>query len=762
MTCFSLFLLWPSLAYAGGPVAASPAELALASEQHLQLLLEDIGSLRRPGNSLPGNIIAYGEDAFIVASAGADGAQLGVIGAAEFGRGRVLAFSHTAFLGDWDLLDEGGSFLVNAILWASKTKPKSMQSPLVALLGAGEPLRERLGLRFPALELHANVHELTEILADGKVDVIVWAAGTPTALELEKLTGFVRSGGGVLLGVCPWGNQQVMERRGANESIRTHLAHNLFLRPMGLVFGGDTVSEQEYVLQPEQTGRLHAGRAYAAALKWLNSGKQGKTGKAGQFRPEQAANQVAGLLRALPPGEQEFTPPIEKALQAKAFAEFLPGPGRTSKRGEIVGYFGMLVATDKWANADPAEIEAAPGHEHFPGPVNPRAKRHEVSIEITPQQLKPGAWISTGYYAPAGELIRISSTTALEAEGWSLRIGAHKDKLWHKDELQRWPEVTGQWKLPQVKGRPFQVASPFGGLVYLVPSKDAQTTKFRIEGLVEAPFFDLNDAHSREDWKRRRLAPAPWAELACDGVILTVPSGAVRELADPTELMHYWNKVMQCYPQLRGEPQPDRPERLVEDIQISAGWMHSGYPVMTHGAEKTDHSHALDMQSLLTEGNWGYFHEFGHNAQRTDWTFSGTGEVTCNLFSLFVGEQMAEIEPWNNPWLVKQHAKPAMHFAAGAPFAKWKSEPGLALMMYATLQRDFGWGPFQAALAAYVNAPPEEQPKSDLDKHDRWMLRMSQATQRNLGPYFEHWGVPTSAQARAEIVHLKSWMPAEY
>ena len=82
--------------------------------------------------------------------------------------------------------------------------------------------------------------------------------------------------------------------------------------------------------------------------------------------------------------------------------------------------------------------------------------------------------------------------------------------------------------------------------------------------------------------------------------------------------------------------------------------------------------------------------------------------------------------------------------------------------MYATLQRDFGWKPFKTALAAYVTAPPEERPQSNEDKHDRWMLRMSEAIGRNLGPYFEHWGVPTSGAARSEIMHLETWMPKEY
>jgi hypothetical protein len=35
----------------------------------------------------------------------------------------------------------------------------------------------------------------------------------------------------------------------------------------------------------------------------------------------------------------------------------------------------------------------------------------------------------------------------------------------------------------------------------------------------------------------------------------------------------------------------------------------------------------------------GFYHELGHNHQRPEWTWSGLGEVTNNLFSLYGGEQ---------------------------------------------------------------------------------------------------------------------------
>jgi hypothetical protein len=47
-----------------------------------------------------------------------------------------------------------------------------------------------------------------------------------------------------------------------------------------------------------------------------------------------------------------------------------------------------------------------------------------------------------------------------------------------------------------------------------------------------------------------------------------------------------------------------------------------------------------------------------------------------------------------------------------------------------------------------------------VEKHEQWMVRMSRATGRNLGPFFERWGVPTGEAARASIADLPEWMPA--
>lgn len=57
------------------------------------------------------------------------------------------------------------------------------------------------------------------------------------------------------------------------------------------------------------------------------------------------------------------------------------------------------------------------------------------------------------------------------------------------------------------------------------------------------------------------------------------------------------------------------PSRFVADVQIGGGSMHNGYPIMYYLAS--------------------FLHELGHNHQKGEWTFLGTGEFTNYSLCIF-------------------------------------------------------------------------------------------------------------------------------
>jgi hypothetical protein len=289
---------------------------------------------------------------------------------------------------------------------------------------------------------------------------------------------------------------------------------------------------------------------------------------------------------------------------------------------------------------------------------------------------------------------------------------------------------------------------------------DPPTIIVRIAGAVAAPRY-VHGHTTDAQWQRLRQEPAPWAELASDRLIITVPSHLIRELDNPGEVMAFWNDVLDGHAALAAWERRDQPERIVADRQLSAGWMHAGYPIKIP-TPQTDRG-LVDLEYLRERGDrWGFFHELGHNHQSACWTFSGTGEVTVNLFSLYtyehqmgipIGETRREMQPE-----VRREAK-TQHIAAGAPFDQWQRSPFLALTMYVELIEEFGWDAFKKVFAEYRDLPAGERPRNDDEKRDQWMWRFSKTVGKNLGPFFDQWGVPVSQSAKDRVSELPVWLP---
>lgn len=99
------------------------------------------------------------------------------------------------------------------------------------------------------------------------------------------------------------------------------------------------------------------------------------------------------------------------------------------------------------------------------------------------------------------------------------------------------------------------------------------------------PLFCVIDAGEtcESQWKACiRHYPAPWAELAVENLILTVPSDSIRHMENPQPLLTLWNEIMLAISKLAAIPAKfPRPERIVTDVQISCGryiamWLSHG------------------------------------------------------------------------------------------------------------------------------------------------------------------------------------------
>ena len=97
-------------------------------------------------------------------------------------------------------------------------------------------------------------------------------------------------------------------------------------------------------------------------------------------------------------------------------------------------------------------------------------------------------------------------------------------------------------------------------------------------------------------------------------IIITTRSKFIKHITDPSDVINFWDRCVDTHHQLRGtNPYNQRRERVVNDVQLSCGYMHSGYPIMTHLdiAQKEHDECIFDLSKLMNNGNWGMFHELG-------------------------------------------------------------------------------------------------------------------------------------------------------
>ncbi len=738
-------------------LAVTAAALALCGraaggEQDLRALLEGVESAGAPG--IPGPLAIYGDAAFpVVAGRVGEDVYAPAIGALRAGLGRAVAFGKDGYLSAEGLATKDtGRLVCNAVRWAAgRDDPGEIKVAVLEVPGLDGYLTAR-GFRASAIPEGELVRALL------RAHALCVNSHRLHEEDFEPIRNFLRAGGGVLVEGLGWG---WLELNPGKDLASDHPANRL-LAGLGIAWTDGYLDET--VPGGFATGEAgtrpplltHAGRALSALAAPTGPRRLNERASA------QAGWTLSAAITSLPAGEREFLTRVRRT-----FENCPPQPVPTREHPLRVEQ-GLARAQTALELKDlqalpPERVRAHPGAANFPGPVSRRARR--VSKKVRLEAPWPG-WHGTGLYAPPGGLITVKLPKRATGRGLKLRIGAHTDDLWGNLSWARFPRIASVLPLA---ARTVRAASPFGGLIYIeVPGdpdevpKAPETVEVRISGAVEAPYY-VRGRTSPKAWAKIRARPAPWAEIASDKIVLTVPSEKARALDDPAALMELWDRIMDAFAELAGrDPVRRRPERIVADIQISAGYMHAGYPIMTH----LDGADFMLNMAELGKGSWGLFHELGHNHQADEWTFDGAGEVTCNLFTLYIyericGQKLGVDERDHFKRYLPEEADRVFkkHLADGAEFAKWKDDPFLALLMYVQLKQAFGWEPFKRAFAEYLSLSPKKRPREDDDKRNQWMVRFSRAVGRDLGPFFEVWGVPVSRAARDSVAGLPVWLP---
>jgi hypothetical protein len=714
---------------------------ALSATDHRASLLGDLTVFPTTGS--PGGVSVIGPNAFALV-AGKEGKTLSpVVAGSVWEKGRIVALGHNGYLG-LTTSPEVSKLLANAVRWGSNSVPKARVG-----VRTNNSLAEYLTSQgFDVVRLE-GIDWLSR--TDGLRVICIDAHNLRSDKEVPALAKFVRSGGGLVIAATGWGWASL----NSGKTLNADFPGNQLLIPAGLAFNvrtPDRTGTGGYTIGPESLDLLDASRAIdALASHEANISKLDGSALA------QAGATVSLALQSLPDDDKTFLPRInDLAKKAGGFAH--PTPKTPLGSDQAVARLLTAYTVEKLKRATPEQLRAHPAALEFPGmvPGDALIENRELTIDTA----VPG-WHSTGLYAAPGALIKVAIPDDQVGKGYRVRIGCHTDSLWHHEKWSRVPEIAVSNK---IEGKETRIANAFGGLVYIeVPDKTPGfNLKCTIQGAVGSP-FTLGKTTPAE-WLKQRTKPAPWAELECGRVILTIPSEHVRALEDPTQLARLWDEVIRLEDELAGTGHlRKRPERIVADVQISAGYMHSGYPIMTH----LDVASHVTNLARLQAGSWGHFHEVGHNHQSGDWTFDGTVEVTCNIFSLYVMEKLCGKPPGQGhdamePARVARRLAQHLRGDAAQKWDRWKGDAFLALTMYHQLRMGFGWEAYSKVFAEYRDLRSADRPKTDQAKRDQWMIRFSRTVGRNLGPFFEAWGVPVTADALEQIKDLPTWMPEDW
>ncbi|VEL09243.1 unnamed protein product [Protopolystoma xenopodis] len=398
-----------------------------------------------------------------------------------------------------------------------------------------------------------------------------------------------------------------------------------------------------------------------------------------------------------------------------------------------------------------------PGYLNFPGDFAGPAE--PVSLTIKLVQLHPDEFIPTGAYAKAMvEFYYKIIDRAGPIMDYTMIIGCHSDNIEDSTIWKRWPKISHSRQLSKESGTYW---SPYGGPIYIV-SRTGYNITVILHNVYEYPLFSTREPQTVSDWRTKKWHnnTTPFMEFSGSAIRFCVPTGSIKGLSTDHMLnitLHIYDRFVKTIINYAGlDWKTERAVRFVVDLQPSAGFGHSGYPIV--GAMPWIDAF-LDLDKIYSNGHWGMCHEIGHNYQRNWYELEGTSEVTNNIFCLVVNSRVMNISKYllgEDRGLSSSAQEAAIKFwRNNGSYPKWDS---VALFYYAYLLHYFGDGLIGNTLLRYEQ-DESSRPKSPSEKIDRWIINLSLEAGYNLGPYHELFGIPFSETTKGIISIFSCFLP---
>ncbi|XP_020853655.1 TRPM8 channel-associated factor 2-like [Phascolarctos cinereus] len=623
------------------------------------------------------------------------------VAGARYGRGRVIVLSQEGLLFSSKLFP----FLINAVHWL-----KGDQTGRIGVIPECENLFHKLTDNGMKCSLESNL----------TADMSVYCCIAYDDSKAKQILEFVAEGGGLLIGGQAWSWSQ----QNPTKCVLTGFAGNHILNPFGISILSQGVKKGLLFDCPEP-----GQKSYHFRLAMANFFEEVKN-KSGKFLRHWQGKLI------------------------KDYSAFLWISTRETPIYDSV--HRMLMKVIKKTKL-PIVNSHEPFFKYFCKSILLclASELAYVRMDFASEIYKSGDPTSIFHsYSSAASVNKEMNLTSHSKNGSLVQIGCHSDDLTVYNKTARAPVVVYQ----QYLDKPYNsISSLWGGLLYIIVPHGCSlgNTSVNFTGAVPAPYFILGKT-SVEEWKNSiRHYPVPWGELQAESIILTVPAEKLQHLENPEPVLHLWNEMTEAIAKLGGKTSPfPRHERIVTDVQISTGWMHSGYPIMGH-LDIVDC--LLSEDKIRKNGLWVPLQELGRNQQCNAWEFPHhTTDATCNIWTVYVHETVLNISrndahPALKP---KERQKRLEEYQKnGASLSKWYG--WTALETYLQLQEAFGWEPFIQVFKKYQQL--SGVPGDNDSKMNVWVIKFSEQVQKNLVPFFKAWGWSVQKEVAATIAHLPEW-----
>ncbi|XP_036392742.1 TRPM8 channel-associated factor homolog [Megalops cyprinoides] len=688
----------------------------------LEFLLEGVSAFDIQGDALPSEVLVHGPLAFPIATTN-DGRAF--IAGSYYGQGRVIVTTHESYLGHQAL----APFLINAVRWLDEGRNGTVG--ILPELSGAHALLSQSGLTC----------EKTRF----KQGLSVYVCTSYSDAHAADIQEFVAEGGGLLIGGHAWYWAQTHSGHNAV----TEYPGNHILNKMGFSILEATLNAGLYEALQSCSEAYHFRRMLQNFMAHVTCGQT-------LTEHEQACLKRLGTdcvtylhMRAHDcPSYNSILNMLTNMVKKAGVPQVCASCPVENSKDHLLLHVGTEVYK---ASPNPDDLLPYIIKDRPYLPTVPDAR-----VWISGNTEGSEEWKSTGLYLSPGMKTHMAIPSQIVGKGWEVQIGCQTDYVGNADELIRAPVVHERFP---IESDTVQVSNLWGGLIYLVAPSNCHEGELEItvEEAIRAPYYKSGETSVAAWVGGIRDAPAPWAEMEFENIIMTVPSEVVRHIDQPDEVAEVWDTIMRSIAELAAIPAKfPRKERFVADVQISHGFMHAGYPVMMHSSSAPDL-----MIPKLVAGNggniWGAIHELGHNQQQSAWEFPPhTTECTCNLWSVYVHETVLDVERADAHGDLKpsKRQKRIMQFLqSGRELDNWKV--WTALETYMQLQEEFGWEAFKKVFAAYhqmQNVPSDNEGKMNL-----YAETFSRSVNRNLVPFFKSWGWPIEPELEWKLEDLPEW-----